>query len=148
MRRGFLRNWKAMLLGLALVALAIQFVPVSRTNPAGGVEVDAPPQPKAVLQRACYDCHSNATRWPWYSHVAPVSWLVSSDVEEGREEMNLSRWEAYTPERQAKLRRKIRREVDSGDMPLWYYVTMHPAARLSEEDLAALRSWTGEATGK
>ena len=148
MMQRLLRRWKAILLGLALLVVAVQFVPVSRTNPAGGVEVDAPPQAKAVLKRACYDCHSHETRWPWYAYVAPVAWLISSDVEEGREELNLSRWDAYPPERQAKLLKKIRREAEEGEMPPWYYLPMHPSARLSPEDLAALRQWTGEGNGK
>lgn len=84
------------------------------------------PRTRALVQRACFDCHSNDTRWPWYSHVAPVSWLVERDVEDGRRHLNFTQWNQ--PQRHAK---DVAREVASGDMPLWFYLPMHPAARLS-----------------
>jgi len=142
MSLGLLRHWKKALLLLALAAIGIQLVPVARTNPAGRGEPDAPPEVRSVLRRACYDCHSNETRWPWYAYVAPVSWLVGSDVEEGRQELNFSEWAALSAKRQEKRRKRIGREVTAGDMPPWYYVTMHPAARLAAEDLKTLASWT------
>ena len=73
--------------GLALIVclVAAQFVPVDRTNPPVGQEIVAPAEVMTVLERACYDCHSNETVWPAYSRVAPVSWLVARDVQEGRE---------------------------------------------------------------
>ena len=142
-----LRHWKRFLFILAVVAIAIQLVPISRTNPAGRGEPEAPPEVRSVLRRACYDCHSHETRWPWYASVAPVSWLVGSDVAEGRQELNFSQWEALSPERQAKRRRRIGREVASGDMPPWYYVVMHPSAKLSAEDRRSLQSWASTADG-
>lgn len=84
------------------------------------------PQTRALFQRACFDCHSNTTHWPWYSHVAPVSWLLEHDVTDGRRHLNFSQWNQ--PQRHAK---DVAREVASGDMPLWYYLPLHPSARLS-----------------
>lgn len=83
-------------------------------------------QTRALFQRACFDCHSNTTHWPWYSHVAPVSWLLERDVTDGRRHLNFSQWNQ--PQRHAK---DVAREVASGDMPLWFYLPLHPAARLS-----------------
>ena len=75
---------KYAVLALAAVFVAIQLVPVHRDNPPVASDLDAPADVKSILRRACYDCHSNETRWPWYAYVAPVSWLVAHDVEEGR----------------------------------------------------------------
>ncbi len=79
---------------------AIQLVPVKRSNPPVEFEVEAPADVHAILERACYDCHSNRTRWPWYSSVAPVSWLVARDVRRGRKELNFTDWPAFDFEEQ------------------------------------------------
>ena len=84
-------RWKVvrwMLLGILVVLLAIQLVPVQRSNPPVEAEVPAPENVRTILRRACYDCHSNETVWPWYSRIAPVSFLVASDVHEARAKMN------------------------------------------------------------
>ena len=128
-----------------LALLVIQIVPVSRTNPAVESEVPASAEVRALLRRACYDCHSNETVWPWYSHVAPVSWLVASDVSEAREKLNFSTWNRRTPAQQTKAIQRCWREVERGDMPLWFYLPMHPKARLSEEDRSILRQWADSA---
>ncbi len=76
-------RWKVirwLLLGILLTLVAIQFVPVGQLNPPVEAEVPAPATVRVILRRACYDCHSNETVWPWYSQVAPVSWLVARDV--------------------------------------------------------------------
>jgi hypothetical protein len=129
------------LLGIVLALIAMQFVPVERTNPPVEAEVPAPANIRAVLKRACYDCHSNETVRPWYSHVAPVSWLVAHDVHEARKEMNFSTWNQYNPKRQAKKLAEVWEEVDEGEMPLWYYLVVHRDAALSAEDKALLREW-------
>lgn len=127
--------------GLAAVFVVIQFVPVARSNPAVAAEVLAPPAARAVLRRACYDCHSNETVWPWYSKVAPVSWLVARDVAKGRDELNFSTWEQYTSKRQDKKLQEILEEITEGEMPPWFYLSVHRDAVLSAEDTAVLRSW-------
>jgi len=98
----------------------------------------------AILRRSCYDCHSNESRWPWYSYVAPISWLVASDVHEGREHVNFSDWgRSGHHHGTAETIEKIGEEVAGGDMPLWYYLPLHPGARLSKSDVETLKTWAG-----
>ena len=127
---------------LVVALAAMQFVPVDRTNPPVETEVPAPPAVREILRRACYDCHSNETVWPWYSRLAPISWLVARDVHEGREELNLSTWNQYTTKQQLKKLKKSWDEVAEGEMPPWMYLPPHPDARLSADDRAALRAWS------
>ena len=101
----------------AAVLIAIQLVPVTRSNPPVETEIAAPERVQHILSRSCYDCHSNKTVWPWYSRVAPVSWLVSNDVSGARHKMNFTTWNQYTPREQAARMSEIWKEVDSDDMP-------------------------------
>jgi cytochrome c551/c552 len=143
---------KKIILVLAILFVLAQFVPQRvfpttnpAENPADTVEARAhalTPQVGAILHRACYDCHSDRTVWPWYSKVAPVSWLVSNDVTEARGEVNFSNWAQYNPKREARKLQHICQEVEHGDMPLWYYRPMHPNAKLSEADKKAICDWT------
>jgi hypothetical protein len=134
-------GWLA-LAGLALLA-AIQLVPARRSNPAVRSEVEAPPEVRAILRRACYNCHSNETRWPWYSRVAPVSWWVASHVREARGDLNFSEWPAFDLEAQEEAFHDIREEVSEGRMPLRSYLLMHREARLTEADRQILLRWAG-----
>jgi len=124
-----------------LVFGAVQLVPVDRSNPPVESEVPAPPEVRAILKRACYDCHSNETVWPWYSRVAPASWLLAHDVHEGRDVLNFSTWGRLEPAQQRKAMRETREEIAEGEMPPWLYLPAHPEARLSAEDRAALKEW-------
>jgi hypothetical protein len=131
---------KYVILAIAVLFIAAQFVQPDRTNPPANptasfaVVANARPETAAILQRACADCHSNETTWPWYSRVSPVSWLVANDVKEGRAHMNLSEWNFLGPEA-ARLKLKAAcKEVRAGEMPLWQYELMHPKARLSPAD--------------
>lgn len=137
MRRKPLR----LLLGLLVVPIAIQFVPVERTNPPANpaTELDAPVS--AVLRRACYDCHSNRTHWPWYSRVAPISWVLADHVAEGREHLNLSFWTEYPTAKQLRLAEEIAEEVESGGMPLPMYLWLHTSAKLSPSDREEVGAW-------
>lgn len=123
-------------IALVVVLVAIQLVPYGRhhTNPPGRVEPPWDrPATRALAVRACYDCHSNETIWPWYSHVAPMSWLAQRDVEEGRRKLNFSEWDR--PQKEA---RESAETVRKGEMPPWFYVALHPDARLTAEDTRAL----------
>jgi hypothetical protein len=104
-------------------------------------EVAAPAEVRAVLERACWDCHSNQTRWPWYAHLAPVSWLVAHDVDEGRDELNFSTWDAYPAKKRAKKLEELIEVIEEDEMPLWYYVLLHPDARLAPPDRERLIGW-------
>ncbi len=143
------RNAIAAVLLAVLVALIImQFPKVERTNPRATGEVSAPPAIEATLRRACYDCHSNETRWPWYSRVAPVSWLVVHDVTLARKEINFSEWSSYYPlTRQRKLE-WMARALREEKMPPWSYRLVHPGARLTSADDAALERWIQSALAK
>ena len=130
------------LLGVVVAFGAMQLVTCAHTNPKATGEIRVAANVKTVLKRACYDCHSNETVWPWYSNVAPISWLVARDVNDGREEVNFSTWETMSPEKQAKRQRKIGEEVAGGDMPLFFYLPMHPKAKLSDADKAVIKAWS------
>ena|ERR1051325_3771470 len=137
-----MKMWlKRLGLGLAIVLIAIQFIPIARTNPPERGKPPAPAEVQAVLQRSCNDCHSNETRWPWYSYVAPISFLISNDVREGRREVNFSLWGQYNAQRQARKRKEIVEQVQSGKMPQWYYVLLHPEAKLSDADRQTIVNW-------
>jgi hypothetical protein len=129
------------LLGIAGGLLAAQFVPVQRTNPPVKSDVSAPPGIEATLRRACYDCHSNETRWPWYSRVAPISWLAQHEVELGRKEINFSEWGEYYPATRKRKLQWMDRAIRQEAMPPWSYRIVHPDARITQEDRAALERW-------
>ena len=87
-------------LGLLVLVVDFQFIPVDTANPPVESDIPTSPAVKAVLRRACYDCHSHETVWPWYSRIAPMSWLLVRDVQEGRAELNFSTWNQYTTQQQ------------------------------------------------
>lgn len=131
--------------GLALaVLLSIQLVQPERTNPPSdpGASFEAvvrpPRQVAASLRRACGDCHSNETRWPWYSRVSPVSWFIAKDVREGRAHFNLSAWSQGESAQEAPEPRELCSEVQAGKMPPRAYASLHPSNRLNPTEVAAL----------
>jgi hypothetical protein len=128
--------------------VGIQLVPVRRTNPPGNRELTAPTQVAETLRRACYDCHSNETRWPWYSGIAPISWLVVHDVTLGRKEVNFSEWNNYYPATRRHKLQWMGRALRQENMPPWPYRLMHPAAHLTDADRAALERWIESAVAR
>ena len=137
--------------GIVAVAALLQLTNPSRTNPpvVSGHELFPPghaqPPVATTMRAACYDCHSNETKWPWYSHVAPVSWLVASDVKAGRARMNFSDWPTDHPDRAAKRLGDISEEVQNGEMPPGNYKSMHPEARLTQAQRDQIIQWADEA---
>jgi hypothetical protein len=125
------------LIGLAVVGLAvlIQFVPYGR-NHQNPTVVREPTwsshETRTLAVHACFDCHSNESVWPWYSSIAPVSWLVQRDVEEGRSKLNFSEWNSTQEPGDAA------ETISNGTMPPIYYVWLHPRATLSETEKQAL----------
>lgn len=113
------------------------------TDPSLALEARAtvPAAVGALLRRGCFDCHSNETRWPWYSRLAPTSWLVAHDVEEGRGQLNFSEWGGYNPYDRADLLDKMCDNARKRKMPLWQYRLLHAGARLNEADVKALCGW-------
>lgn len=134
---------RQLLIRLALAAVGllvlIQLIPVwlAQTNPPVAAEPAwDTPETRALAQRACFDCHSNETVWPWYSKVAPVSWLVTRDVLDGRSHLNFSEWGAATAEHShdEDTGEAAAEVVRSGEMPLPLYVPLHPQADLTEAE--------------
>jgi hypothetical protein len=119
--------------GILAVCLLVQLVPYGHdhTNPPVKAEPTWPsPEVRVLAQRACFDCHSNQTVWPWYSNVAPVSWLVYGDVAEGRQRVNFSDWTRP----QGQYTDEFKEAYDERNMPPASYLSLHPEARLTEAE--------------
>jgi hypothetical protein len=134
------------ILGVLVVIFAgLQFTNPSRVNPPvvhDFLAAETPPPPIAALFRgACYDCHSYETQWPWYSHIAPVSWLIANDVQGGRRHLNLSNWPVGDPERAAKRLENASEELGYNEMPPTKYKMIHPAARLTADQRQQFTQW-------
>lgn len=135
------------LIGLAITAVAIQFIPYGKdhTNPP---VISEPawdsPRTKELFNNACANCHSNQTKYPWYSNVAPVSWLLARDVQEGREHFNVSTW-GVQKENEGK---KAAKEVREDEMPPWFYLPTHPEAKLSDAEKQELINGLKKTFGK
>lgn len=138
---------------LAVALIVAQFIPLKKTNPPVEpsktiyASLAVPPGVQNVLDRSCKDCHSNETAWPWYSRVAPVSWMVVHDVNEGRDDLNLSEWGAYSAKKKVAKFKEICDQLSSGEMPDFKYALMHREARLTDDERAAVCQWT-DATRK
>ena len=132
---------------LALVFAGVQFVRPARSNPpevAGrGLEAHArlTPEVETVLRRSCMDCHSNRTEWPWYSQVAPASWLVVDHVNHGRKELNFSDWARLERDEATFMLGLMCKEAQAGSMPMPSYTLLHRDARLSGDDVKTLCDW-------
>jgi hypothetical protein len=133
-----MKRWlspRRLAIGAFALFVVIQLIPAWRwqTNPAPQSQPKwDSQQTQALTQRACFDCHSNQTSWPWYAYVAPVSWLITRDVIEGRRELNFDDWQTALAKRDRfPLDERVRREVSRGDMPPNYYLWLHPNAKLT-----------------
>ena len=135
---------KKIAIGFIVILVGIQFFSVNKTNPPVTAEIDAPPEVMSILKRSCYDCHSNETKWPWYSYVAPVSWLVTDDVNEGRKHLNFSDWGDLTRQKMVRKKEHIGDEVKEGGMPLWKYTLIHSDAKLTDKDKNIILEWSGQ----
>ena len=104
-------------------------------------DLKAPSEVKTILKNSCYDCHSNQTNWPFYSYIAPVSWLVSRDVNKGRNNLNFSEWNNLSIEKINKIKDEIAEEISEDEMPLPIYVFIHSDASLSNEQKLVIKNW-------
>jgi hypothetical protein len=118
---------------------------VNRTNRLGAGDPKASREVQWILRRACYDCHSTETRWPVWAYIAPISWRVVADVDRARQFLNFSDWGKYSDLEQRVMRQNIERVTATHKMPLWYYLTLHPDARLTPAEMGALHVWTQSA---
>jgi hypothetical protein len=133
-------------LGSQLVSVHAHVNPTG-PNPTSGIEahLTVPPPIQQILNKACRDCHSNETRWPWYSRIAPVSWLVKRDVELGRRAMNLSEWSSQTENRAGRVAGLLTAacaDVQTGRMPLPQYRLLHGDAKLTGAEITTFCDWT------
>jgi hypothetical protein len=139
---------KALLYALGvvvLVGIGIQFIPVKgvEPNPPARYKLDAPPEVEAILRVSCMDCHSHETRWPWYTKLAPASWLLARDVRKGRSHFNMSEW-GETDEDERRLdKENAWDQIEEGKMPLPVYTTwpLHQDAKMTDEKKAKLKGW-------
>lgn len=135
---------KNTLMIIFVLFLVMQVIQTPKENPISdpSKEIDAPHEVKAILERACYDCHSNKVEFPWYANVAPVSWMISRHVDVGRQWVNFSIWEEYSEEEKQKKLKEIFRAAYAA-MPLSSYMSMHEEAKLTKEERTIIRDWTG-----
>lgn len=122
-------------------SLVHPFGPVKQERPNAQLYLGAPPGIARMIERACQNCHSERTKWPWYSYVAPASWIIEKDVSRARAHMNFSHWQDYSVEQRAALLTMLAVEVRNRNMPLPKYLQLHPEARLSDEDVQQLYTW-------
>ncbi len=138
---------KIILIGIVVIIIGIQFIPANRPANSEDLSQDLitnnqiPENIQKILKNACYDCHSEQTEYRWYAYVAPVSFLVARDVNEGREHLNFTQWEKLDKSKKAKALDEMAEEVEEGDMPMPIYLITHPGAKLSDEDKKAFNEW-------
>ncbi len=143
--------FKKILLILLIVFIAIQFIQPAR-NKSGQVLptdisklVSVPENVKMILQTACYDCHSNNTNYPWYTHVQPVGGILANHIKHGKKELNFSDFGSYATRRQQSKLKAIADQIKDNEMPLYSYTIMHKSARLSKEEKSIIINWTQKA---
>jgi hypothetical protein len=135
------KSWLKIIGVLAIMFIIIQFIPVEKSNPTIVSEIPSPAEVQKILKRSCYDCHSHQTVWPWYSHIAPVSWFIAHDVKEGRKHLNFSAWSQYDQRKQYRLYEEIQEVIAEEEMPLKPYIWLHPSAKLTEDDKMVIKEW-------
>ncbi len=135
---------KRTILIILLVFIAMQFIQTEKINKQTPkeLEIKAPEHIMTMLKNACYDCHSNEVKWPWYSNIAPFSWIINRHVSHGRNALNFSEWENYTEEEKKKELKEIFRTTYAS-MPLADYIKFHEEADLTREQRTQIRDWTG-----
>jgi len=145
---------RKLLYGLLAVFIAAQFFQPSKNkgNASGRNDITqaitVPANVLTILQRSCYDCHSNNTVYPWYDHITPVNWWVEFHVDEGKAELNFTIFKTYDKRRQLNKLKEIGETVETDEMPLKSYLLMHGDAELSDEQKRAIIDWTKTATNQ
>ena len=138
---------KKILLGLLVLFIAIQFIRQSKNLGASPGPADlfaqhqAPAEVKQLVQTACYDCHSNATRYPWYAEIQPVGWFLADHIKEGKRHLNFSEFGLLTTKRATRKLEQCAEEVSEGGMPLASYRLVHADARLTDAQRKLLVAW-------
>jgi hypothetical protein len=144
------RILKIIAISITVLFLLLQPYRPDQTNPPT-VEAEVltvPQDVSAVLKRSCYDCHSNETTYPWYSQISPASWFLDGHIRDGREELNFSVWNTYSPKKQARRLEEVCDEIRSGQMPLPSYLWIHGDAALKGEEADLLCNWAAAERAK
>ena len=145
---------KIILLTIIIAFLAIQFIRPAKNS---GEEIainqitakyEAPQEVQQLLKVSCYDCHSNTTRYPWYSKIQPVAWFLQDHIVEGKKELNFSSFMEYPVWRQYKKFNEIGKEVKEGEMPMTSYTTLHPDADLTADQKLSIQNWAANSMKK
>ncbi|MBN1299917.1 MAG: heme-binding domain-containing protein [Melioribacteraceae bacterium] len=138
---------KRILISLIVLFLIAQLFQTDKTNPESDpaddfITIYKPPTKIAhIIKTSCYDCHSYHTRYPWYSYIAPVSWIVKGHIDEGRKRVNFSTWNDYDTQRQKRKLGGCTEAVSEGEMPLPQYLWLHHDANLTGETKEKLVGW-------
>lgn len=146
------RLFQRALIVLGILFVAIQVVRPAKTNPPVDpaktlrATSHASPEVIAVLDRACADCHSSESRWPWFSNIAPASWFIIRHVNEGRGELSMSLWGDYNVRRKARKLKEVCEQVEQHKMPMSSYLLLHGDAALSDADRRLICDWTSAET--
>lgn len=135
---------KLALLIFLIIFIVMQFIQPNKENIVvdKNLEIKAPTEVMTLLKTSCFDCHSNETTWPWYSKIAPFSWVVANHVNTGRKALNFSTWENYSPQLKEEKLKAIYRTAYAS-MPLPSYIYAHEEANLTKEQRSMIRDWTG-----
>jgi hypothetical protein len=144
-----MRSKRKIFLFLLVVFIVIQFIQPARNENGQVLPTDITSMTvvsdtvKAILAAACYDCHSNNSRYPWYSYIQPGGWWLARHIKNGKEELNFSEFGSYSKRRQISKLRSIESSITDGTMPLYSYSFMHKSARLTKEEKAMIIDWVG-----
>jgi hypothetical protein len=144
---------KSIIRTLLIFAASVVVFASVLVHPNGGVKAvrsanplltgsDIDPIALGILERSCQNCHSEKTEWPWYSHIAPMSWLVEKDVSQAREHMNLSHWDDYSVGEKQALLARIGAMIRSRQMPPDRYTMIHPEAKISDAERERIYEWS------
>ncbi len=123
------------------IFIILQLIPLNQSNPPIIQDANAPENVKNILLTSCYDCHSNETIWPWYSRIAPGSFLITHDVVEGREHLNFSEFADLNAFDSTDIADEILEVLEEGEMPIIPYLLLHPDASLSDSQTKVLVNW-------
>ncbi len=132
---------KIILIVIVGLFIIMQLIPLNQTNPPVIQDASAPVDIKMILKTSCYDCHSNETEWPWYSRIAPGSFLITHDVVKGRKHLNFSEFSDMDVFDSTDVANEILEVLEEGEMPIIPYLLLHPGASLSDSQTKALMGW-------
>ncbi|WP_432671522.1 heme-binding domain-containing protein [Flavobacterium sp. SM2513] len=142
-----MKNFKIILLILAVVFVGIQFIPTKRNQSIAVPHTDfmvvniVPENVSNILKTSCYDCHSNNTYYPWYNKIQPVAWFLENHIEEGKAELNFSEWENYSDRRKRSKLKSIVSQIEDDKMPLTSYALIHKDAKLTTKQKVEVIEW-------